>query len=723
MKSFHAILIIGLLFCFFPVASQECAPSVTRWFRDLHVRCEKAYEYNNYAAMETSLEERRKAILAGRLAGLSKEDSVEVLGMYHKDWGSYYACMAYIEGGSYIQAKECYEKSIEVFKDDVLSLSVVRTELAQIHYRCKEYQDALELLGQNYTLYSRQFISEALVTFSQMALCKARLNLFDEAVSDIDKALELCIHDRRLINDSDHMILELKRKKGKILLLRAEAYGTSSDEALECFREYFSYAKSSVLEDFSQMDADERERYWLRMHPFIADCYRLEDNDPSLLYDVTLFSKSLLLQFSRQKDGYVTVDYSDVQEALGADECAIEFIRYELGERVRYGALVLKSEGSPDFIRIGSEEEILQHKIYGWTTVEKAIGVNAKPQYRDSLYVCKSLSRIIWNDGLRSKLSDVRKVYFSPDGLFHQIAIEYMYPEVSPLSFYRLTSTKEILRGSISLRTDKMLLCGGVDYFKAHEEDFGRDNDTLAFQLLRKRRLRFKALDGSMAEVDSIYRLRNEEKDSLVVGQAVTESACSRLMGQYPIVLLSTHGYFSGGADFFGEELKPRTSDHTMSESVLILASCQSNLDDYSFDPSETDGVLSARELSAMDLEDVDLFIVAACQSGLGCVTPEGVYGIQRGLKNAGVRAMIVSLWNVGDDATRHFMINLNKALQLEGDLQSAFEYARACMDDEVQYSRPEFEYRRDVGHFFIKEGGQFPNPNYKNAFILIDNL
>ena len=723
MKSFVPVLILWIQCFICPLVAQELRSSELLLFRDLHVRCEEAYKHNDYTAMKLSLDERQGHIDNGSMAGMSKEDSLEVLGMFHKDWGSYYSCLAYIDDTGYSKAKKSFEESLEILCRDALSSSVIRTELAQIHYRCREYQAALVLLEQNYNFYSRQFVEESLVTLSQVALCKARLKRFDEALEDIDKALKICYRQKSGIGGDYRLIQELRRKKGKILILRSEEYGYDAEDALTYFKEYFSYAKSSILDAFSRMDADEREKYWLRMHPFVVDCYRLEDVDPSFLYDVTLFSKSLLLQFSRQ-GGYVVTDYRDIQQRLEKDEAAIEFVRYEAANEIRYCALLLLREGNPSFIDIGTEDELLQHKIYGRITVSDALGGNSRNQYRDTLYVCESFSELIWNKNLRRKLSDIREVYFSPDGILHQIAIEYICPYSEGMSFHRLTSTKELLEPPIDVNSNRMLICGGIDYLRSAGDEYEcGDNDALAYDLLRKKRLKFTMLEGSLAEADSVFKLRNMPGDSLVTGENVTEYACSRLMGQYPVVMLSTHGYFGGKADDIMEELKPRISDHTMSESVLVLAGGQRNMDDDTFDPSKRDGILSARELSSMQLNDVELCIVAACQSGLGYVTPDGVYGLQRGLKNAGVRAMIVSLWEVDDEATSYFMINLNRALGRGDDLQSAFEYARDCMDDNVECRRRLFDKKRDCGFFVVTEGPLYARPRYKNAFILIDNI
>lgn len=724
MKSFVFVLILLLECLICPLMAQEPESSELFLFRDLHIRCEDAYKHNDYTAMKLSLDERQSHIDNGSMAGMTKEDSVEVMGMFHKDWGSYYSCLAYIDDTGYSKAKKSFEESLKIFGRSALSSSVIRTELAQIHYRCREYQDALVLLEQNYNFYSRQFAEETLVTLSQVALCKARLKRFDEALEDIDRALEICSRQKSGIGNEHTLIQELRRKKGKILILKSEEYGYGGEEALAYFKEYFRYAKSFILDAFSRMDADEREKYWLRMHPFVVDCYRLEDIDPSFLYDVTLFSKSLLLQFARQDGRMVVTDYREIQRRLEENEAAIEFVRYEADDEMKYCALLLHSEGAPSFIPIGSETELLQHRIYGRITVSDALGRNSRNQYRDSLYVCESFSRLIWNKKLRKKLSGVGKVYFSPDGILHQIAVEYMYPDSKNISFHRLTSTKELLESPIDIVSDRMLVCGGVNYFRTiDDEDDSDGNDALAYDLLRKKRLKFDILEGSLSEADSVFKLRNMPGDSLITGENVTESACSRLMGRYPVILISTHGYFDGKADDFSEELKPRTSDHTMSESVLLLAGAQRNMDDDTFDSSKRDGILSARELSSMQLNDVELCIVSACQSGLGYVTPDGVYGLQRGLKNAGVRAMIVSLWEVDDEATSYFMINLNRALVMGCDLQSAFEYARDCMDGKVECRRRKFDRKKDCGSLVVTEEALYARPRYKNAFILIDNI
>lgn len=48
---------------------------------------------------------------------------------------------------------------------------------------------------------------------------------------------------------------------------------------------------------------------------------------------------------------------------------------------------------------------------------------------------------------------------------------------------------------------------------------------------------------------------------------------------------------------------------------------------------------------------------LSACETGLGKLGTDGVFGLQRGFKNAGVHTLLMSLKNVYDTSTAELMI------------------------------------------------------------------
>ena len=89
-----------------------------------------------------------------------------------------------------------------------------------------------------------------------------------------------------------------------------------------------------------------------------------------------------------------------------------------------------------------------------------------------------------------------------------------------------------------------------------------------------------------------------------------------------------------------------------MQRSVLALAGA--NLYEGYVD---NDGLVNASEIAGMTMYDCNLVVLSACESGLGKLGDDGVFGLQRGFKNAGVRSLLVSLSEVADASTADMMI------------------------------------------------------------------
>ena len=102
-----------------------------------------------------------------------------------------------------------------------------------------------------------------------------------------------------------------------------------------------------------------------------------------------------------------------------------------------------------------------------------------------------------------------------------------------------------------------------------------------------------------------------------------------------------------------------------------------------------------------MNLGNVNLVVMSACESGLGETSGEGVFGLQRGFKLAGARSLLMSLWKVDDEATKVLMTEFYRSF-LDG--KSKTESLRSAQE-------------------YVKSQPGWQAPEYWAGFILLDAL
>ena len=116
-------------------------------------------------------------------------------------------------------------------------------------------------------------------------------------------------------------------------------------------------------------------------------------------------------------------------------------------------------------------------------------------------------------------------------------------------------------------------------------------------------------------------------------------------------------------------------NNNPLMRSGLVFAGANDVWSTEDRDYNKEDGVLTAQEVAQIDMRKTKLVVMSACETGLGDIRgSEGVYGLQRSFKMAGVNYMIMSLWKVPDKETQEFMTLFYTKLLKEKDINKAFK-------------------------------------------------
>ena len=707
------IIIAISLFPLLSVHAQDAATCTDEdfrdWAREIVSKGNRQYDRSyragikQYADSLQSMLEHRQGV--GRLMrGDSLEFTADLLKLradWHYENGNY-------DAQSYSKAEGCFRDVLgiyEAFSDmpnGLNGLPMIKREMAQLMYKLCRYDEALQYTSDalkayqsaaDNGLFDEELTDSDYITMldikTQKAICLARTGKTDEALSLINELL-------KAYPKASEGYYEVLRKKAKIIMLSGKA--GAEKLALPLYKQYFTWRKAEALKMLGTMTAAEREDYWMRTRPFIADCYQLESEDPAFLYDVTLFAKGLLLQLNRMSGhgkasesalNSLRYTWQQVQTKLTNDACAIEFVQYEkLGKQFLAGIVMTKT-AAPVWVKMMSPEEFMNYKAFDIAT-NKEILYSTEGGRKNALYNDPTLQALMWHETLLKAIGSSRKVYFAPDGYLHQVALEYMFPEeLQCPDIFRLTSTRRLMEQG-GIRTTGALVVGGVNYdaksVLAHE-----GNDYRAYEFMHSHSQKgFSYLPGSRIECDTIYAIRGCNKDTLLVGENATELAMRTLCNQYPIINISTHGYFCSAEVPQSTDIKTSMTDESLSQSVIALAGSNTSIANEAYDTSMMDGYLSAKEIAQCDMSNVDLAIISACQTGLGFVTADGVFGIQRGLKDAGVKSIMVTLWSISDEASCLLISQFHNNLTAGLSAHKAFLQARQCLIEQ-DYDKPQF--------------------------------
>ncbi|HOY96896.1 MAG TPA: CHAT domain-containing protein, partial [Catalimonadaceae bacterium] len=377
--------------------------------------------------------------------------------------------------------------------------------------------------------------------------------------------------------------------------------------------------------------------------------------------------------FARLADKKI-INWKDVQKALKPGDAAIEIIRVKkfgvsktitdsinpakpkykikgLTDTVYYAALIVKPESVyPEMVLLKNGND-LEGKLlkYYLNAISRQIPDNQSYQQ-------------FW-EKIGSRLGNCKRVYLSPDGVYHNLNLNTLFnPKTKKYLLEEkdirlVTVTKDLVSPGATDEDNKLAeLVGYPSYYQSGSVPAIASTERKSPDIqygLRLESMNLSELPGTKTEVDKIASLLNElgwevknYTGSDALEENIKESYKPRLLH------IATHGFF-----------QPDTSEDSnpLLRSGLMLAGAGSTLKGEKSVSGE-DGILTAYEAMNLNLDNTDLVVLSACETGLGQIkNGEGVYGLQRAFKVAGAKTLIMSLWKVNDEATQELMVRFYK--------------------------------------------------------------
>lgn len=373
-----------------------------------------------------------------------------------------------------------------------------------------------------------------------------------------------------------------------------------------------------------------------------------------------------------------SITWDSIQQYLSPDEVAIEYFIAPLNEdSTMYCALLLRHDSQyPELIPLCEEKEIVNCLSQNRTNDIYTFDTNSK-----------TIFNLIW-DKILPQIHEGETIYFSPAGLLHQIAIENIpYDQTHTMSdvytMVRLSSTREIVKKDKSIKHHTATIYGGIFYdidktsLLAESRNYDTE-DMFAYRSISSthpNRGSVLYLPGTKQEAESIHSLLNSNNitSTLYTASKANEESFKSLSGKHRNILhIGTHGFYwedstARKQDYFSQRIQlqmlgdnqlQKPSIDPLTRCGLLFAGSNIALSGHSNDLPEgvQDGILTAKEISLMDLRDADLVVLSACETAKGDITSEGIFGLQRAFKMAGVQTIIMSLWKVNDQATQMLM-------------------------------------------------------------------
>jgi len=449
----------------------------------------------------------------------------------------------------------------------------------------------------------------------------------------------------------------------------------------------------------------------------VQNLYTLLDDDQlsgdskrQIKEEIKTIEKSLSIKYASidNLQKYLSKSWKDVQKQLDGDEVAIEFALLSSLKRSMpflldslnlnndyYAFIINKQSKAPIAVRLCSDRTLQQLLEQQGQETEEWIS-RVYPQSESNQANELLMYKYLWH-AIDSVLDGhVRTIYYSPYGGLNAVSFAAINDGKKCLAekyeLHQVSTTGDIadVKAQQKPSIHSATIYGGILYDIPKEKLVAESHryskpSAIANQPNAQEYMAMKTrgrgsisgladewgyLEGTQAEANKLKQcMEQQHLDVLLLDSTrANEESLKALSGKPSnIIHIATHGFYvSSEKDdlesiYFMNQNKAwrrqQTRENAMLRSGLVFAGANRAWTGEDIIEGIEDGIATAEEISQLDLRGTDLVTLSACQSGLGDVqSSEGVFGLQRAFKMAGVQSLIVSLWPVSDDVTIEFM-------------------------------------------------------------------
>ena len=551
----------------------------------------------------------------------------------------------YQSQGRYSEAEPLYKEALFIFKQQLGNnhpdVAQTLNNLATLYWNQGKYPEADELFSQGLQVEEYNF-SQNLIAgdeFQKQAYIAIYSGTIDTVIS---RSLQ------SIPNNSEATRLALKtilQRKGRILdvlsnslqILRQQVNDPQSQELLTQFiatRTQYANLIFEKLEDFPSP-----EIYRQKLAELDTKAKQLEDQISRRSAEFRSLSQPITLE--------------GIQKLIPANAALVEIVRYQPfnpkapeNQRFgipRYAVYILYPNGDIKAKDLGEAKPIDDKLIYFRDNLADA--ETPLPQLQKS---ARQLDEILMQP-IRQLLGNTKTILLSPDAALNLIPFEALVDENNqylvenyPITY--LTSGRDLLRLKDKFASQQSPLIVADPFY-------GKAGEKVALTLSE---FTFPGLPGTEEEAKAIKNILAQA--TVLTGSQATENAVKQAKKPH-ILHIATHSFFIKPERNPGERNSPLQGERNVIEnpllrSGLILAGVTIG------QSAGDDGVLTALEITGLNLVGTKLVVLSGSKTGLGDISVgEGIYGLRRAFVIAGAESQLISLWNVSDQATKDLMV------------------------------------------------------------------